>query len=95
MLKTDENRRQLADLCVKRTFGKRLFLLEFLTTLQQEGFVHYDDTIECWSWDLAAIEEATMSTANVVVLLQDEMRTLGIVVIALKQVLRVPRRLLR
>ena len=45
--------------------------------LQLEQLVVWDEASHLWSWDLDKIEEATMSTANVVVLLQERMRKLS------------------
>eukprot|EP00526_Cylindrotheca_closterium_P003990 CAMPEP_0113610910 /NCGR_PEP_ID=MMETSP0017_2-20120614/5277_1 /TAXON_ID=2856 /ORGANISM="Cylindrotheca closterium" /LENGTH=1151 /DNA_ID=CAMNT_0000519827 /DNA_START=806 /DNA_END=4261 /DNA_ORIENTATION=- /assembly_acc=CAM_ASM_000147 len=67
---------KLAELCLKRTLGNVFFVLEFLRMLQLEELVHYDLSTRKWSWDLAKIEEATMSTANVAMLLQERMRKL-------------------
>ncbi|KAL3938634.1 MAG: hypothetical protein SGBAC_006491 [Bacillariaceae sp.] len=60
----------LAALCVKRTMGNPYFVLEFLKMLNNEGLLTYGAEGRSWMWDLAQIEEVTMSTANVVVLLQ-------------------------
>ncbi|CAJ1948001.1 unnamed protein product [Cylindrotheca closterium] len=71
-----EDCRKLAELCLKRTLGNVFFVLEFLRMLQLEALVQYDFSTRKWSWDLAKIEEATMSTANVAVLLKERMRKL-------------------
>jgi len=64
----------LAALCVKRTMGNPYFVLEFLRMLKNEGLLTYDAEGRKWMWDLSQIEEVTMSTANVVVLLQKKFR---------------------
>ncbi|CAJ1938999.1 unnamed protein product [Cylindrotheca closterium] len=64
----------LAALCEKRTMGNPHFVLEFLKMLKNEGLLVYDGDSETWTWDLAQIEEVTMSTANVVVLLQSQIQ---------------------
>lgn len=66
----------LADLCIKRTLGNPYFIVEFLKLLYKEGLIEHSDDSKMWTWDLARIEDATMSTANVVILLQDQMRRL-------------------
>ena len=45
--------------------------------IYHEGLLEYDDKADTYTWDLSSIEDATMSTANVVVLLQDRMRRLS------------------
>ncbi|KAL3938239.1 MAG: hypothetical protein SGBAC_006816 [Bacillariaceae sp.] len=72
-----EDCHKLAELCLKRTLGNVFFVLEFLRMLQLEELVLYDKSSRQWSWDLATIEEATMSTANVAMLLQERMRKLS------------------
>ncbi|CAJ1932229.1 unnamed protein product [Cylindrotheca closterium] len=70
----DKMARALAKLCVKRTLGNPHFVMEFLKMLYHEGLIEYMEEEKIWTWDIARIEDATMSTANVVVLLQDRMR---------------------
>lgn len=72
----DEKIIGLATLCVKRTMGNPYFVLEFLKMLKNEGLLTYDVEGSKWKWDLAQIEEVTMSTANVVVLLQSKIQKL-------------------
>mmetsp|Transcript_6116 Transcript_6116/g.14398 ORF Transcript_6116/g.14398 Transcript_6116/m.14398 type:complete len:1158 (+) Transcript_6116:126-3599(+) len=68
---------KLSQVCVKRTLGNPFFVLEFLKMLQNEGLIAYNESSKQWAWDLERIEDATMSTANVVVLLQERMRKLS------------------
>lgn len=64
----------LASLCEKRTMGNPHFVLEFLKMLKNESLLVFDCDSEKWIWDLSQIEEVTMSTANVVVLLQAKIK---------------------
>ncbi|CAJ1938997.1 unnamed protein product [Cylindrotheca closterium] len=66
----DAKTKRLATLCVKRTMGNPYFVLEFLKMLKFEGLLTFDAEGHNWMWDLSQIKEVTMSTANVVVLLQ-------------------------
>lgn len=68
---------KLAIICVKRTLGNPFFVFEFLKMLHHEGLVSYNPTSKRWTWDMDKIEEATMSTANVVALLQNRMKKLS------------------
>ena len=66
----------LAALCHKRTHGNPFFAIEFLKMLHKEGLVLYKTSSQTWSWDLEQIENATMSTANVAMMLQDRITKL-------------------
>ncbi|CAJ1950253.1 unnamed protein product [Cylindrotheca closterium] len=72
----DSRTKILAELCRKRTNGNPFFIVEFLKMLEAEGLLAYDTSLKKWVWDPVIIEESTMSTANVVVLLQERMRKL-------------------
>ena len=74
---TPEKGVKLAMVCVKRTLGNPFFVFEFLKMLHHEGLVSYNASSKCWTWDMDQIEDATMSTANVVVLLQNRMKKLS------------------
>ena len=63
----------LAAICLKRTLGNPFFVLEFLKMLYHEGLLEYDAALQAWKWDTEQIDEATMSTANVVVMLHDHL----------------------
>eukprot|EP00980_Cylindrotheca_fusiformis_P023735 scaffold10881_cov138-Cylindrotheca_fusiformis.AAC.3 len=71
-----EETRGLAELCLKRTLGNPFFLTEFMIMLQDEGLISYDLFALKWIWDEKKIADATMSTANVVELLQARIRKL-------------------
>ncbi|KAL3928958.1 MAG: hypothetical protein SGBAC_012418 [Bacillariaceae sp.] len=73
----DDDSKALAELCLKRTLGNPYFVLEFLKMLYREGLVEYSTFTKMWKWNLADVEDATMSTANVVVLLHDRMKRLS------------------
>ncbi|KAL3940658.1 MAG: hypothetical protein SGBAC_004844 [Bacillariaceae sp.] len=75
----------LAALCLKRTHGNQFFVLEFLKMLYFEGLLVQNDDSKSWSWDLNEIEDATMSTANVVVMLHDRLVMLSPQIQALLQ----------
>ncbi|KAL3944900.1 MAG: hypothetical protein SGBAC_001045 [Bacillariaceae sp.] len=66
----------LAELCLKRTIGNPFFVMEFLKTLHQEGLFRLDASSKSWTWDVNEIEAATMSTANVVDILQEKLTKL-------------------
>ncbi|CAJ1961667.1 unnamed protein product [Cylindrotheca closterium] len=74
---TAEQGLRLALICIKRTLGNPFFVFEFLKMLHHEGLVSYNSSSKHWTWDMDKIEDATMSTANVVVLLHDRMRKLS------------------
>ncbi|CAJ1941257.1 unnamed protein product [Cylindrotheca closterium] len=73
----EDDSRALGELCLKRTLGNPYFVLEFLKTLYHENLIEYRSVTNMWTWNLTDIEDATMSTANVVVLLQDRMKRLS------------------
>ncbi|CAJ1969052.1 unnamed protein product [Cylindrotheca closterium] len=75
----------LATICLKRTLGNPFFVLEFLKMLHQEGLLHCDANSDLWTWDVDKIDGATMSTANVVAMLHDQMTKLPHQVQALLQ----------
>ncbi|CAJ1939019.1 unnamed protein product [Cylindrotheca closterium] len=66
--------KELAALCVKRTMGNPYFVLEFLKMLKNEDLLTYNAEAHIWKWNLSQIEHVTMSTANVVILLQSKMQ---------------------
>ncbi|CAJ1947731.1 unnamed protein product [Cylindrotheca closterium] len=65
--------KDLSELCLKRTHGNPFFVIEFLKMLHTERLLVYDSSKEQWDWTLSTIEDSTMSTANVVVLLHERM----------------------
>eukprot|EP00980_Cylindrotheca_fusiformis_P027511 scaffold20794_cov117-Cylindrotheca_fusiformis.AAC.3 len=71
-----EKTRALAEICFKRTLGNPYFLTEFMIMLQDEGLISYNLGALKWIWDEKKIADATMSTANVVELLQARIRRL-------------------
>ncbi|CAJ1943341.1 unnamed protein product [Cylindrotheca closterium] len=72
----EERTKGLSEICFKRTNGNPFFLIEFITMLEEEDLISYNlGTLE-WKWDKTVIEDRTMSTANVVDLLQARMRKL-------------------
>ncbi|CAJ1960452.1 unnamed protein product [Cylindrotheca closterium] len=73
----DKDKVGLAALCLKRTFGNPFFLMEFLKMLHHEGLLEHHAPKKTWTWDLAEIEAATMSTANVAVMLQGHLTKLS------------------
>eukprot|EP00980_Cylindrotheca_fusiformis_P025741 scaffold14558_cov137-Cylindrotheca_fusiformis.AAC.6 len=66
--------RGLAEVCFKRTAGNPFFLIEFVVMLQEEKLISYNLGLLKWIWDEKKIAEATMTTDNVVDLLQARMR---------------------
>mmetsp|Transcript_13096 Transcript_13096/g.31000 ORF Transcript_13096/g.31000 Transcript_13096/m.31000 type:complete len:1255 (+) Transcript_13096:109-3873(+) len=69
--------KDLADLCFKRTMGNPFFLIEFMKMLQREELLSFSLGLTKWIWDIAKIEEKTVSTLNVAMLLQARMRDLS------------------
>ncbi|CAJ1953895.1 unnamed protein product [Cylindrotheca closterium] len=67
---------RLALICIKRTLGNPFFVFEFLKMLHHEGLLAYNLSSQRWTWDMEKIEDATMSTANVVALLHNRMKKL-------------------
>ncbi|KAL3938432.1 MAG: hypothetical protein SGBAC_006650, partial [Bacillariaceae sp.] len=65
--------RSLAKVCFKRTLGNPFFLMEFMMMLKEEGLLTFNLGLVKWVWKAEEIENATMSTTNVVALLQDRM----------------------
>ncbi|KAL3928913.1 MAG: hypothetical protein SGBAC_012437 [Bacillariaceae sp.] len=66
----------LAALCFKRTLGNPFFLLEFLKMLHHEDLLQFDADSNSWTWNVDQINGATMSTANVVVMLHNQLTKL-------------------
>ena len=74
----DESKTQdLSAVCLKRTLGNPFFLIEFMKMLQAEGLLDFNLGLMKWVWDVSKIEDATMSTPNVVDLLQARMGKLS------------------
>lgn len=69
--------RTLADVCFKRTHGNPFFLIEFMTMLVEEEMLVFNLGLLKWVWDVKEIENATVSTSNVVHLLQTKMRKMS------------------
>ncbi|KAL3945087.1 MAG: hypothetical protein SGBAC_000816 [Bacillariaceae sp.] len=65
--------RGLAEICHKRTLGNPYFVVEFITMLKDEGLLEYNLGLLKWIWDEKTIESATVSSDNVVDLLQGRM----------------------
>ncbi|CAJ1952929.1 unnamed protein product [Cylindrotheca closterium] len=66
----------LAALCHQRTLGNPFFTIEFLKMLHSDGMLAFDHKTNTWSWNLLDIEKETMSTANVVIMLEQHLRKL-------------------
>eukprot|EP00980_Cylindrotheca_fusiformis_P025746 scaffold14558_cov137-Cylindrotheca_fusiformis.AAC.11 len=81
----EERTRGLAEVCFKRTAGNPFFLIEFIQMLQEEKLISYNLGLLQWIWDEKKIAEATMSTSNVVILLQARMRKMSATVQLLLQ----------
>jgi len=73
----EEKTQELAEACYKRTLGNPFFLIEFMKMLQSEKLLEFHLGLMKWVFDVSKIEDATMSTANVVDLLQTRMRKLS------------------
>ncbi|CAJ1955733.1 unnamed protein product [Cylindrotheca closterium] len=66
--------RGLAEVCFKRSLGNPLFLIEFISMLEEEGLLSFNLGLFEWSWDEKEVERETMSTANVVDLVRSRMK---------------------
>jgi len=78
MLSIDDKSKtkDLSTLCFKRTSGNPFFLIEYMKMLQREDLIDFNLGLMKWVWDVSEIEDTTMSTANVVDLLQGRMMKL-------------------
>ncbi|KAL3937754.1 MAG: hypothetical protein SGBAC_007200 [Bacillariaceae sp.] len=76
MMDTDdeESTRDLAELCFQRTLGNPFFIIEFMSMLQREDLIKFNLGTLKWSYDVSAIADTTVSTANVVELLKSRMK---------------------
>ncbi|KAL3941131.1 MAG: hypothetical protein SGBAC_004470 [Bacillariaceae sp.] len=64
----------LAELCFHRTMGNTFFFIEFMKMLNREGMLSFDLGQLRWVFDVSQIEDATVSTDNVVELLKGRMQ---------------------
>ncbi|CAJ1941081.1 unnamed protein product [Cylindrotheca closterium] len=69
--------RGLAKTCFKRTLGNPNFVVQFIAMLEEEQLISFNLGLLKWVWDDRAIEDGTMSTENVVDLLQLRMKKLS------------------
>jgi PAS domain S-box-containing protein len=58
----------LAALVYEKTGGNPFFVIQFLHALSEEGLIHFDHAVGCWSWDLNRIHDQGY-TDNVVELM--------------------------
>lgn len=66
----------LTGLVYEKTQGNAFFLTQFLKSLHEKGFLHFDIESKKWSWQIAQIRGINM-TDNVVELMADKIRTLA------------------
>lgn len=71
-----EETQELAEICYRRTVGNPFFIQQFMTMLENDGLVKYDDDARKWTWNLDQIERQTKYTYTVVELLQGRMKKL-------------------
>ncbi|KAL3928585.1 MAG: hypothetical protein SGBAC_012588 [Bacillariaceae sp.] len=78
MMDTDRNEevKELAELCFRRTLGNPFFAIEFMVMLQREKLLKFNFGTMKWVWDILVLQDATMSTANVVDLLQTRIQSM-------------------
>lgn len=63
--------------CVhKKTLGNIFFVIQFLTLLQDSELLVFNFGSMKWTWDLNVIQTSTAATENVVILMQNKMKTL-------------------
>ena len=67
----------LAELVYEKTQGNAFFLTQFLKSLHEKDFLHFNIETKRWEWQLAQIL-ATNMTDNVVQLMADKIRTLSV-----------------
>ncbi|EEG06841.1 EAL domain-containing protein [Pseudogulbenkiania ferrooxidans] len=80
LYRDEESVLPLANLVQSKTGGNPFFVSQFLTTLYQEGLIHFDPGTSgngrpCWQWDMGRIAEANF-TDNVVDLMIGKLRRL-------------------
>jgi predicted ATPase len=75
MMDTDDedSTRDLAELTFQRTLGNPFFVIEFMSMLQREDLITFSLGTMQWSYDVRAMADTTVSTANVVELLKSRM----------------------
>ncbi|KAL3941298.1 MAG: hypothetical protein SGBAC_004321 [Bacillariaceae sp.] len=73
----EEATRGLANVCFKRTLGNPNFVVQFITMLEEEALISFSLGLLKWVWEDRLIEDETMSTENVVDLLQFRMKKLS------------------
>jgi predicted ATPase/transcriptional regulator with GAF, ATPase, and Fis domain len=66
----------LARLVLEKTGGNPFFVIQFLKTLRQEGFIEFDYERCCWTYDLEAIARAPL-TDNVIDLMTRRIQRLS------------------
>jgi predicted ATPase/GAF domain-containing protein/tRNA A-37 threonylcarbamoyl transferase component Bud32 len=66
----------LAELVFAKTLGNPFFINEFLKTIHQENLLTFDRDQKCWQWNIAQIEELSI-TANVVDLMVGRLKKLS------------------
>ncbi len=75
-LKSDaQQARPLAQLCLEKTGGNPLFLIHFLHTLSEAGWLHLDRQHGQWGWEMGAIQQVEAG-GDVVDLMVAKMRIL-------------------
>ncbi len=68
--------RILAELVYRKTGGNAFFTRQFLHSLYQEGWLRFDFSSRCWTWDIAGIEAQNI-TDNVIDLMAAKLRRLS------------------
>jgi len=66
----------LADLVLEKTSGNPFFVIQFLTTLEQEKLISFDHDRRKWTYDIGNIHDAAM-TDNVIDLMTRKLRVLS------------------
>jgi predicted ATPase len=66
----------LAKLVWEKTSGNPFFVIQFLTSLEQEGFISFDHDLRVWTYDIEKIHDAAM-TDNVIDLMTRKLRMLS------------------
>lgn len=66
----------LTELLYNKTQGNAFFLTQFLKSLHEKGFLHFNIESKNWTWQIEQIR-ATNMTDNVVILMADKIRTLA------------------
>ncbi len=67
----------MAHLCMEKTLGNPLFIVQLLTLLYREGTIHFDYQSRKWTWDLRKIQEIS-PVDDITALLRTRLKNLSV-----------------